>query len=117
MDTYNRASPNGTGSLFVPAPGAPTEFRLFQEGLQSSWELDLFGRIRRAVEAQDANLLASVESRHAVALAALTELAQSYMMLRGTQDVSASPCAIFRWPTTIFSLSRDASSACHETLR
>jgi NodT family efflux transporter outer membrane factor (OMF) lipoprotein len=85
-NTYNRASPNGTLSLFVTQPGAPLDYALFREGLTSSWQLDLFGRVRRAVEAADAETLAAVENRHGVALAALAELAQSYMQLRGTQN-------------------------------
>ena len=84
--TYNRQSPNGTLSLLTPAPGAPLEYGLFHDGLTSSWQLDLFGRVRRAVEAADANTLAAVENRHGVALAAVTELTQSYMLLRGTQN-------------------------------
>lgn len=85
-NTYNRASPNGPISLFEPAPGAPLDYADFREGLTSSWELDLFGRVRRAVEAADANALAAIENRHGVALAAVAELAQSYMQLRGMQD-------------------------------
>jgi NodT family efflux transporter outer membrane factor (OMF) lipoprotein len=84
--TYNRASQNGTFALVTPAPGAPLEYGLFRDGLTSSWQLDLFGRVRRAVEAADANALAAVENRHGVALAAVAELAQSYMQLRGTQN-------------------------------
>src|SRR6202790_2410853 len=84
--TYNRQSPNGTLSLITPAPGAPLEYALFRDGLTSSWQLDLFGRVRRAVKAADAATLAAVENRHGVALATLTELAQSYMQLRGTQN-------------------------------
>jgi NodT family efflux transporter outer membrane factor (OMF) lipoprotein len=84
--TYNRQSPNGTLSLLTPAPGAPLEYGLFHDGLTSSWQLDLFGRVRRAVEAADANALAAVENRHGVALVAVAELAQSYMQLRGTQN-------------------------------
>src|SRR6202166_3857428 len=84
--TYNRQSPNGTLSLLTPAPGASLEYGLFHDGVTSSWQLDLFGRVRRAVEAADADTLAAVENRHGVALAALTELAQSYMQLRGTQN-------------------------------
>jgi NodT family efflux transporter outer membrane factor (OMF) lipoprotein len=84
--TYNRQSQNGTLSLLVPAPGAPLEYGLFRDGVTSSWQLDLFGRVRRAVEAADAETLAAVENRHGVALAALAELAQSYMQLRGTQN-------------------------------
>src|SRR5713101_2756731 len=86
LTTYNRESPNGPLSLLTPAPGAPLEYALFRDGLTSSWQLDLFGRVRRAVEAADANTLAAVENRHGVALAAVAELAQSYMQLRGTQN-------------------------------
>src|ERR1700730_874855 len=86
LNTYNRQSPNGPLSLLTPAPGAPLEYALFREGLTSSWQLDLFGRVRRAVEAADANTLAAVENRHGVALAAVAELAQSYIQLRGTQN-------------------------------
>jgi NodT family efflux transporter outer membrane factor (OMF) lipoprotein len=83
-NTYNRSSPNA--NLFVLLPGASVEHALFREGLTSSWQLDLFGRVRRAVEAADANTLAAVENRHGVALAAVAELAQTYMQLRGTQE-------------------------------
>ncbi|SHG15001.1 efflux transporter outer membrane subunit [Bradyrhizobium erythrophlei] len=86
LSTYNRVSPNGPISEFVPAPGSSVNYALFQDGLTSSWQLDLFGRVRRAVEAADANALAAVENRHGVALAAVAELAQSYMQLRGTQN-------------------------------
>jgi outer membrane protein TolC len=77
--TYNRQSPNGTLSLLTPAAGAPLDYGLFHDGLTSSWQLDLFGRVRRAVEAADANALAAVENRHGVAPTAVAELAQSYM--------------------------------------
>lgn len=86
LATYNRQSPNGPLSLLTPAPGAPLDYALFRDGLTSSWQLDLFGRVRRAVEAADANALAAVENRHGIALVAVAELAQSYMQLRGTQS-------------------------------
>ncbi|MBE7198492.1 MAG: efflux transporter outer membrane subunit [Parafilimonas terrae] len=85
IDFYNRTSRNSFSTLFQPAPGAPQEFPYYQQGLQMSWELDLFGRVRRAVEAQDANTLAAVENRNGVALAAMAELAQSYVQVRGVQ--------------------------------
>ena len=83
--TRERLSTRGLGAVLEPAPNAPLEFDIFQNGLTSSWELDLFGRVRRSVEAADANLLASVESRRALALSLLAELAQDYLRLRGTQ--------------------------------
>ena len=80
-----RESPTGIISLSVPSPGAPLEFDYFKNGLNSSWDLDLFGRVRRGVEAADADTLASVENRRGVALAAISDLAQDYLQLRGAQ--------------------------------
>jgi multidrug efflux system outer membrane protein len=51
--------------------------------LDLSWELDFFGRIRRANEAQRALLLASEESRRAVAMALVADVATAYLDLRG----------------------------------
>lgn len=47
-----------------------------------TWEIDLFGRIRRANEAARAQLLASTEARSGVALALAGTMAQSYINLR-----------------------------------
>jgi NodT family efflux transporter outer membrane factor (OMF) lipoprotein len=57
----------------------------FSDALGASWDLDLFGKVRRAVEAADARTDAAIEARHAVALDALAELAGNYMELRGVQ--------------------------------
>ena len=84
MNYYERISEYGTASLAAPS-GAPLTFSFLQQGLNASWELDLFGKVRRAVEAQDATMLAAIENRRGVALMALAELAQSYMSLRGAQ--------------------------------
>jgi NodT family efflux transporter outer membrane factor (OMF) lipoprotein len=80
-----RESRNGTVSLLEPAPGAPLEFDQDDDMLQASWELDLFGRVRRSVEAANANTKAAVEESRAMTLSALAELAQTYFQLRGVQ--------------------------------
>lgn len=82
----DRLSPTGNPSALVVAkPGAPLEFDVFQNGLDSSWDLDLFGRIRRETEAAAAQTQATIEDRRAVALAAVADVAQDYMHLRGIQ--------------------------------
>ena len=78
-------SKNGLVSLVVPAPGAPTTFDFDQTQLQASWELDLFGRVRRATEAESANTQAAVEARRTIALEGEAELARNYVQLRGLQ--------------------------------
>jgi NodT family efflux transporter outer membrane factor (OMF) lipoprotein len=84
-----RVSPTGTISVFQPAPGAPLDFDVWQDGLGASWELDLFGRVRRAAEAERANTEALNEARHGIALMAIADLARDYIELRGTQRLIA----------------------------
>jgi NodT family efflux transporter outer membrane factor (OMF) lipoprotein len=83
------ASSNGLGGRTggVPTAGRVTDpFDLFQGGFDASWELDLWGRVRRAVESADANVDASTEARRQILVASLAELARDYIQLRGTQD-------------------------------
>jgi NodT family efflux transporter outer membrane factor (OMF) lipoprotein len=69
----------------VPAFSIPNPYNQYQLSAGASWELDLFGRVRRQVEAADANVQVSVEDQHAVLEAALADIAQSYIELRGAQ--------------------------------
>ena len=86
--SYARTHQSETGfiSLVQPRAGAPNEYDFFQNTLGASWDLDLFGQIRRAVEAQHATQEAAVEARHGLALSTLATLVDSYMQLRGVQD-------------------------------
>jgi multidrug efflux system outer membrane protein len=47
-----------------------------------SWELDFFGRIRRANEAEQARLLGTMEARRAVAITLVSDVARAYVELR-----------------------------------
>ncbi len=58
---------------------------LFQMGLDASWEIDVFGGTRRAVEAADADLAATQEGQRDVLVTLLSEVALNYVQLRGTQ--------------------------------
>jgi NodT family efflux transporter outer membrane factor (OMF) lipoprotein len=53
-----------------------------QLGTNLSWELDFWGQFRRALEAADANLDASVESYDDVLVLLLSQVAQSYSDVR-----------------------------------
>jgi multidrug efflux system outer membrane protein len=71
------------GSLtHTPEGGFDTSRELYNIGVGLSWEIDLFGRIRRANEAELANLLATEEARRAVAIAVVANVAQAYVELR-----------------------------------
>ena len=55
----------------------------YQAALSVSWELDLWGRVRRESEAARANLLATNEARRGVVLSLVAGVAQNYLQLRG----------------------------------
>jgi outer membrane protein, multidrug efflux system len=57
----------------------------FQAGFDADWEIDIFGRVERSVQAADADVLAAEESRSAVLVSLTAEVAREYMELRGYQ--------------------------------
>lgn len=63
-------------------PGTPATANSTTVGLSASWELDLWGRIRRSTEAARADLLATRESRRGVVLTLVSEVARGYVQLR-----------------------------------
>jgi NodT family efflux transporter outer membrane factor (OMF) lipoprotein len=101
--SYTRQKPSDLG-VFSAAPnalgasgafGATTggirsshlnPFDVYQVGFDASWELDLWGAVRRSVESATASVVASNEARRAVLLSTVAELARDYIMLRGTQS-------------------------------
>lgn len=58
---------------------------LYQLGFDASWELDLFGRVRRSVEAADAQSEQASESKNDLQVSLEAEVAQSYFQLRAGQ--------------------------------
>ncbi len=65
----------------VNIPGFPTPSSYYGQG-NLSWELDIWGRLRRANEAARADLLAREENRRAVVLELGSSVAQAYFDLR-----------------------------------
>jgi len=58
---------------------------LFTVALDASWELDLFGKVSRSVEAAGAQRQASEEARSGALVALEAEVAQTYVQLRAAQ--------------------------------
>lgn len=65
----------------VNIPGFPTASSYYTEG-NLSWELDIWGRVRRENEAARADLLGREENRRAVILELVSSVAQAYFDLR-----------------------------------
>ncbi len=66
------------GSLSKPT-------NLYDGSLDASWELDLFGKIRRSVEAADAAAVAAIGNRDDALVTVEAEVAQTYAELRAAQ--------------------------------
>ncbi len=81
----SQPSDNGTLGDFAPEDGFEAS-NLFATGVGASWELDVFGRVRRQVEAADATTQASVESYRDVLVSLYAETALAYMNVRTSQE-------------------------------
>jgi multidrug efflux system outer membrane protein len=66
---FAQSLPNQTSNVFLGA-------------FQMAWEIDVWGRIRRATEASLADLFASEDVRRGVVLTVITDVAQAYFELR-----------------------------------
>jgi NodT family efflux transporter outer membrane factor (OMF) lipoprotein len=89
-------SENGIASLIgklipIGSPGAPSAplaippINEYTPGFDASWELDLWGRVRRQIEAADAQIEASEDQRRDTLVSILAEVARDYIQLRGAQ--------------------------------
>jgi multidrug efflux system outer membrane protein len=72
---------SGGGSFGLPG----SEFTTWRAGFDASWEIDLFGRTRREVEAARARTGAAVWNRRDVQVSAVAEVAHAYLALRTLQ--------------------------------
>ncbi len=66
----------------LPGANGPSTYNSYQAVIAASWEIDLWGRIRRLNEAARAQLLASEEARRAVILSLVGRVAGAYINLR-----------------------------------
>src|SRR5712672_1000757 len=62
------------------------EFDSAQSAFDGLWELDLFGRVRRNVEAARADVGASAATLQDARVSVIAEVARDYFILRGLQD-------------------------------
>ena len=76
----NRISLNGPTQL--PA-GADRTYSLYEAALGASWQIDLFGRVRRQAESAQAQVYASEQGRRGVVLSVVSAVTTGYISLRG----------------------------------
>ncbi|NDV75484.1 efflux transporter outer membrane subunit [Burkholderia cenocepacia] len=83
---------------------------LWQAGFDASWELDLFGRVRRSVEAAGAQTSAAIASRDDALLSLEAEVAQTYLQLRGAQAQRALADDLQRAQRELLDLTREQAA-------
>ena len=87
--SYSR-SRTSENALNVPSQGSSgsgvrLERNLFTAGFDANWEIDVFGGVRRSVEAADATLQATEYNQRDVLITLLGDVARNYIDLRGAQ--------------------------------
>lgn len=65
---------------------APRELKLYSAGFDAFWEIDLFGRVRRNVEASADEVDAQESSLRDLGVSLIAEVARNYFELRGLQQ-------------------------------
>ncbi|PYU90880.1 MAG: hypothetical protein DMG08_16705 [Acidobacteria bacterium] len=80
-----RAVPSSADPDARPSLISPFETNSFQGNLSASWEIDVFGGIRRGVEAAAADAAAAEENRRDVLVILLGDVGRVYAQLRGFQ--------------------------------
>jgi NodT family efflux transporter outer membrane factor (OMF) lipoprotein len=73
------------GELGSHLPGFERDYDLYDAGLGASWEIDLFGGLRRAREAANADARSSEAQAAAVRTAVAAEAADAYLQVRAYQ--------------------------------
>jgi outer membrane protein, multidrug efflux system len=79
----DRFSESGTTSL---PSGLSNPTNVYQALAGASWEIDLWGRVKRLGESAQANLLATEEARRGVILTLVANVANGYLQLRGFDE-------------------------------
>lgn len=87
QEAFGNASSNQISENRANRKALPKhEFDDWQVGFDATWELDLWGRFRRGIEASDAELLASVANYDDVLISLVAEVARNYALLRTLQE-------------------------------
>jgi NodT family efflux transporter outer membrane factor (OMF) lipoprotein len=88
-------------------PGTQTVSNAYQAGFDASWELDLFGAVRRGREAATARVQAAAYSREDVQVTLVAEVARTYAVARGFQQRLAIARDNIKAQQDIVALTRD----------
>ncbi|CAI1025449.1 Outer membrane protein oprM precursor [Serratia proteamaculans] len=87
--SYQRQRATSVGSMDPSGKNGEADFNHWRGGFSTAWELDMWGKLRRASESARAGFAASEENRRAVLTSVTAEVASDYLRLRATQKLQA----------------------------
>ncbi len=89
-----RQSENGPLPI-ASLPGIERDQTIYEAGFDAAWEIDLFGRNRRAMESAEASVQAAQADARGVRISVAAEVARTYLTLRGAQrELSAREASL-----------------------
>ncbi len=80
--SYTQISANSSSA----APGARLFSQTYESGLDMSWELDFWGKYRRAIESADADLLAALAKYDDALVTLIGDTASAYVRIRTLEE-------------------------------
>jgi len=80
--SHSQISQN-SGTAF---PGTPLTIDDWSSSFDAGWEVDLWGRIRRSIDAADANVEATIHDRNFVMVSLISEAASLYIQIRSFDE-------------------------------
>ncbi len=78
-----KTSPNA--NQFIGRPDLLDGFDIYSAGLDAAWQIDMFGKIRRAIEATDAEISMEIQGYRDVLITLLADVASTYTNIRTLQ--------------------------------
>jgi NodT family efflux transporter outer membrane factor (OMF) lipoprotein len=81
---YFRTSERAETGAF--AGGGPLKFWQSQIGVQASWELDFWGRIRRGIQSAEASLLSTLADYDSTLVTLTADVANNYIAIRTAEE-------------------------------
>jgi len=82
---YNRTSDRAVTAAFTGSKGS-LDYWQSEVGLQASWELDFWGKLRRAIQSADASLLSTLADYDNTLVTLTADVANSYITIRTAEE-------------------------------
>ena len=85
VTSYTLSKISNNGNAFGFAVALPP-FNFWSAGFDASWEVDLFGRVHRTLEAADADIAGSIERHNSLLVTLIGDVAANYVNVRILQE-------------------------------